>query len=117
MQTVVKINVYERIVAEMKNLIELGVLANGEKLPSVRAYAVERRVNPTTVAKAYSVLEEEGYIVVLLKKGAYVSYDRGKNREQTEAIRQELLAWKTAGVERGQVELLLEEIYGGEDLD
>ena len=52
-----KANVYENLVAELKRLIELGALQYGEKLPSVRTYAVERRVNPNTVAKAYAALE------------------------------------------------------------
>ena len=52
-----KANVYETLVAELKRLMELGVLKYGEKLPSVRTYAVDRRVNPNTVAKEYAALE------------------------------------------------------------
>ena len=74
----VKRNVYETIVLDIKRLVETGVYAKGDKLPSVRAYAVERKVNPNTVAKAYAELEKQGYIRVQYKQGAYVSYGEGE---------------------------------------
>ena len=111
-----KKNVYENIVAEIKTLIEGGVLKHGEKLLSVRAYAVERRVNPNTVAKAYSILEEEGYIRIELKKGAYVCYgdelpkDETTNNDLNE-IKKQIAACKAAGVTLEEVKQLLFEVY------
>ena len=64
-----KLNVYQSIVAEYKKLMELGAIVYGEKLPSCRALALERGINPNTVEKAYSALEKEGYIRILPKKG------------------------------------------------
>ena len=81
----VKKNVYETIVLEIKRLIETGAYAKGEKLPSVRAYAVERRVNPNTVAKAYAELEKQGYIRVQYKQGAYVCYGEGQPSQECES--------------------------------
>ena len=54
-------NVYEQIVNEYKRFIQLEIIRNDEKLPSCRLLATELGINPNTVAKAYSVLEEEGY--------------------------------------------------------
>ena len=117
MQFIVKKNVYENIVAELKTLIEKGVLRYGEKLPSVRAYAVDKRVNPNTVAKAYSVLEQEGYIRVELKKGAYVCYAEEKlSKEPLNEVKQKLLAWKAAGISLEEIELALKEVYEKENL-
>jgi DNA-binding transcriptional regulator YhcF (GntR family) len=116
MQFIEKKNVYENIVAELKTLIENGVLRYGEKLPSVRAYALEKKVNPNTVAKAYSVLEQEGYIRVELKKGAYVSYGEEKAAPTSE-VKQKLLAWKAAGISIAEIEIALKEVYGkGEEV-
>ena len=128
MRFVEKRNVYESIVAELKTLIESGVLKRGEKLPSVRAYAVEKKVNPNTVAKAYAVLEEEGYIRVVLKKGAYVCFGEGKEdkiphkSERTGEVKKQLVAWKTAGVSfatlrQAIAEVYAEEVSGGMDDD
>lgn len=112
-----KKNVYENIVAELKTLIEGGVFKLGEKLPSVRAYAVERRVNPNTVAKAYSVLEEEGYIRVELKKGAYVCYGDGAIEKEMSETKRQIIAFKAAGVTLEELKELLTEVYGkGEEV-
>ena len=117
MQFIEKKNVYENIVEELKTLIEKGVLQYGEKLPSVRAYAVDKRVNPNTVAKAYSVLEQEGYIRVELKKGAYVCYGEENSKEPLNEVKQKLLAWKAAGISLEEIELALKEVYGkGEEV-
>lgn len=102
-----KLNVYESIVAEIRTMIEVGALAAGEKLPSVRAYAVERRVNPNTVAKAYAALEDAGYIVVQMKKGAFVKARGAAAKDKREEIRAQLLAWQASGVEKS---VLLKEI-------
>lgn len=115
MQFIEKKNVYENIVEELKTLIENGVLKRGEKLPSVRAYAVDKKVNPNTVAKAYSVLEQEGYIRVELKKGAYVCYGEGKlPRAQLSPVKQKITEWKASGIPLEEIEKAIEEVYGKE---
>ena len=117
MQFIEKKNVYENIVEELKALIQGGALQFGEKLPSVRAYAVDKKVNPNTVAKAYSVLEQEGYIRVELKKGAFVSYGEGAPAEKASEVQQKLLEWKALGVTVEEIEKALREIYGkGEEV-
>lgn len=111
-----KANVYENIVGEIKRLIELGVLKRGEKLPSVRLYAVEHRVNPNTVAKAYAALEADGYLRVQPKQGAYVCYGeepKSQNNEQDE-LQKQVFVWKQAGVPKEKIESVLAQVYGGD---
>ena len=69
-----KENVYEQIINEYKRFISLNVLRYDDKLPSCRELAKELGINPNTVSKAYNVLESEGYIRILPKKGVYVNY-------------------------------------------
>lgn len=111
-----KKNVYENIVAELKTLIEIGALPSGERLPSVRTYAVERKVNPNTVAKAYAELENEGYIRVLPKKGGYVCYGEANEEHSpvAEGIRQRIEELKAAGVRKETLLAVVEDVYGGE---
>ena len=80
-----KQDVYLEIVERYKRYIELGIIKNGEKLPSVRSAAGEIGVNPNTVAKAYSVLEADGYVCSLPKKGAFVTYTGNQNNEKSYA--------------------------------
>ena len=112
-----KKNVFENIVDELKRLIESGAIPKGEKLPSVRSYAVERKVNPNTVAKAYTALEEAGYIRVLLKKGAFVVFGEEKERDKTQEIERCFAAFKASGVTRAELEHAIEKVFaGGEDV-
>jgi len=76
-----KDNVYEQIVNEYKRFIELGIIRKDEKLPSCRTLGKELGINPNTVVRAYSVLENDGYIVSLPKKGAFVIYNKDENNK------------------------------------
>lgn len=75
-----KQSVFQGIIEEYKKYIEFGAIKKGDKLPSCRALAMERVINPNTVERAYSVLEEEGYIKIVPKQGAYVIYEKGKDK-------------------------------------
>lgn len=68
-----KIPIFEQIVQKIKMYIDSSILKEDEKLPSVRELALSLSINPNTVAKAYAILEEEGYIYSLIKKGYFVS--------------------------------------------
>lgn len=70
-----------------KKLIVMGVLKNEDPLPSVRDVALENRINPNTVVKAYSILRDEGYIDSLPKKGYFVKVgDKGGFDERLEGL-------------------------------
>lgn len=53
-----------------------GRLEPGDKLSSVRDFACTFQVNPNTVQKALSELEEEGLIFTERTNGKYVTTDR-----------------------------------------
>ena len=107
-----KVNVYERIVEECKKMIAVGAWRAGDKLPSVREYAIARKVNPNTVAKAYSWLEKEGLIQILPKKGAFV-LSGNENKSGSEDLLGILRKWKEDGVEKTRIERLLNEVFEG----
>ena len=44
--------------------------------------ATELGINPNTVKKAYSILENKGVIVTISTKGTYIAYDTGKIVEE-----------------------------------
>ncbi len=77
-----KNNVYEQIVSEYIRFIELGIIKKDDKLPSCRTLGKELGINPNTVQRAYTVLEEQGYIISLPKKGAYVIYSKDDDDKQ-----------------------------------
>ena len=65
--------IYEQIVNRFKKLILNDVLKTDEKMPSVRALAMELSINPNTIQKAYSELERQGYIYTVKGRGNFVS--------------------------------------------
>ena len=53
--------------------IAAGELRPGDALPSVRALAEDLGINLHTVNKAYATLRDEGYVILLGRRGAYVA--------------------------------------------
>ena len=56
------IPIYRQLVDQVRRLAASGRLNAGERLPSVRQLAEELAINPMTVSKAYSLLENEGLL-------------------------------------------------------
>jgi DNA-binding transcriptional MocR family regulator len=59
--------------AAIRRKLATQVLAPGEKLPSIRAFAATMRVSPSTVVEAYDRLAAEGVIQARPGSGFYVS--------------------------------------------
>ena len=53
--------------------IAAGELRPGDALPSVRSLAEDLGINLHTVNKAYATLRDEGYVIMLGRRGAYVA--------------------------------------------
>lgn len=66
------IPIYQQICDKMVRLIVLKVLKEGDKLPSVREFALLLKINPNTIQKAYKLLENQNYIVSVKGKGNFV---------------------------------------------
>jgi GntR family transcriptional regulator len=61
----------------LRGMIALAIInekyAEGEQLPSVRAFASQTATNPLTVAKAYQCLQDEGHVTVKRGVGMFVA--------------------------------------------
>lgn len=65
--------IYEQISKQICSLIAKGILNEGDRLPSARNLAKDLSINPNTVAKAYSSLEQDGIIYSSAGKGCFVA--------------------------------------------
>src|SRR5947208_4932098 len=65
--------VYVRLRETIADAILAGKYADGDPLPSVRAFAAEQQANPLTVAKAYQGFQDEGLVVVKRGVGMFVA--------------------------------------------
>lgn len=68
--------VYLQIVEKIQMDIVSGVYKAGDKLPSVRDLAATAAVNPNTMQKALSYLEQTGLIYTNRTIGRFISEDR-----------------------------------------
>ena len=108
-----KLSVYLQIVEDIKRKIEIGLLRGGDKLASCREFALKLGINPNTVQRAYSTLEEEGYIYTVPKKGVYVA-QRNKTVEIESVAEEKLAELKDGGLTKQQILKIIDKIYGGE---
>ncbi len=82
--------IYEQVRDGLRRLMVTGVLAPGDKLPSVRALAVDLAINPNTIQRAYAQLETEGYIVSVSGKGTFVAEQQRQNHLRRAELEEKL---------------------------
>ncbi len=64
--------IYLQLMEQVKRAVALGTLGAGDRLPTVKALALELTVNPNTVARAYRELERDGVIETSAGRGSFV---------------------------------------------
>lgn len=65
--------IYEQIVEQTKFHVMKGYLKPGDCIPSVRKLALELKITPGTVAKAYQELERQEIIETIRGKGTFIA--------------------------------------------
>ncbi|MTI49636.1 GntR family transcriptional regulator [Sporosalibacterium faouarense] len=89
---------YKQVKDQMKNAIITGELKEGDALPSIRGMANELKISVITIKRAYSELENEGYIITRRGLGSFVN-----------DIRKDDLRREKMGEIKGRLESLLED--------
>lgn len=64
---------YRQLIFQVEMALADGRLGAGDKLPTVRSLAVDLKINPNTVAKAYSLMEAKGLVTTQQGTGTFVS--------------------------------------------
>lgn len=75
--------IYEQIVQAIERYVALEILKPEEQIPSIRDMATQLGINPNTVKKAYSILENKGVIVTLSTKGTFIALKTDKVLKNT----------------------------------
>ena len=71
---------YIQISRNIKKLIDLNDIEDGEKLPSIRSLSSLLKVNSITIVNAYKKLENEGYALQKIGSGSYAKRkEMGRN--------------------------------------
>ena len=111
--------VYKQLYENVLRLVSFGALNPNDKLPPVRTLAGELGINPNTVSKAYSMLENDGYIYSAVGRGSFISENfdsrEAEKIEVKKVIKNNLQTAFGFGVKRDEVLEILDEVYiGGE---
>ena len=78
--------IYIQLVEQLKECIVSGKFKAGEKLPSVREFAMQIKVNPNTVQKALAEIENQKLIYTERTNGKFIT----ENEELIENVKREL---------------------------
>ncbi|MBY0222829.1 MULTISPECIES: GntR family transcriptional regulator [Sporosarcina] len=78
--------IYQQLIDHIIGDIIRGALAAGEKLPSVREYAVAVGVNANTMQRVYKELEQMEITETRRGQGSFVT----ENKERIEELREEM---------------------------
>lgn len=110
-----RVSVYQQIYDNVIRLVSIDILKPNDKLPAVRRLALDLGINPNTVAKAYSMLENDGYIYSVVGRGSFVSEklnnteaDRLKKKKEIKEILREA---HSIGVTADDIKAIMEEVF------
>lgn len=78
------------IYIQIEEQIKLDIITNkykpGEKIKSVREFALEMKINPNTINRALLELEEQGLIITQRTNGKYITKDNKIIEKQKKQI-------------------------------
>jgi DNA-binding transcriptional regulator YhcF (GntR family) len=102
---------YLQLVQQVRRALRLGLLSEGDQLPTVKDVVGELAINPNTVLKAYRELEHEGLVAAKPGVGTFVTRTLANNTLAAHGpLRQSLEQWlakaRRAGLDDESIEAL-----------
>jgi GntR family transcriptional regulator len=114
--------IFRQIADQLRQAVDAGVHKPGEMLPSQRVLAIEIKVNPNTIQRAYEALEREGIVETRRGVGVFVVQSNRRKLSEAEmrlrsqyeaATRQALKAGVTPDATRAMFEQSLRQVLTG----
>src|SRR3954471_6052262 len=102
---------YLQVVHQVRRALRLGLLAEGDQLPTVKDVVASLAINPNTVLKAYRELEREGLVAARPGVGTFVTRTLADGSlASPEPLRRELARWlakaRRAGLDEESIDAL-----------
>ncbi len=102
---------YMQLIQQVRQAMRLGLLTEGDQLPTVKDVVAKVAINPNTVLKAYRELEYDGLVAARPGVGTFVTRTlTDQSLAAHEPLREELHAWLTkaraAGLDDESIEAL-----------
>ncbi|MGO9197190.1 MAG: GntR family transcriptional regulator [Acidimicrobiales bacterium] len=107
---------YLQLVQQVRRALRLGLLEEGDRLPTVKQVVARVAINPNTVAKAYRELEHEGLVGARPGLGTFVIKTLSDESLAAHGpLRQELQRWlgkaRRAGLDDESIEALFRDTF------
>src|SRR6187431_2222702 len=105
------ISPYLQLVHQVRRALRLGLLAEGDQLPTVKDVVGQLAINPNTVMKAYRELEHDGLVAARPGVGTFVTRTLADNTLAAHGpLRLDLERWlakaRRAGLDEESIEAL-----------
>jgi GntR family transcriptional regulator len=102
---------YMQLIQQVRRAMRLGLLREGDQLPTVKDVVAKVAINPNTVLKAYRELEYEGLVAARPGVGTFVTRTlTDQSLAAHEPLREDLRAWlakaRAAGLDAESIEAL-----------
>jgi GntR family transcriptional regulator len=110
------ISPYLQVVQQVRQALRLGLLREGDQLPTVKDVVATLAINPNTVLKAYRELERDGLVSARPGIGTFVTRSLvGDSLAAHEPLRRDLDRWiaraRAAGVDDESIEALFRRAF------
>lgn len=107
---------YLQLIQQVRRALKLGLLYEGDQLPTVKDVVSRLAINPNTVSKAYRELEHEGLVTARAGVGTFVAKSLGsESLAVLGPLRHDLQAWmesaRSAGLDDESIEALVRECF------
>jgi DNA-binding transcriptional regulator YhcF (GntR family) len=107
---------YMQLVHQVRQALRLGLLREGDQLPTVKHVVGVLAINPNTVLKAYRELEHDGLVAARPGVGTYVTKTLSDSSLAAHGrLRQDLLRWlakaRRAGLDDESIDALFRDTF------
>src|SRR5215211_3617360 len=107
---------YRQVVDQVRQALRLGLLVEGDQLPTVKDVVAQVAINPNTVLKAYRELEHEGLAAGRPGLGTFVTRSLADaSLAAHRGLRTDLVRWLTkarrAGLDDDSIAALFENTF------
>jgi len=107
---------FQQLVQQVRRALRLGLLAEGDQLPTVKDVVAQLAINPNTVLKAYRELEHAGLVAARPGVGTFVTATLSDASLAAHGpLRQDLRRWVTkarrAGLDDESIEALFQDTF------
>ena len=102
---------YLQVVQQVRQALRLGLLREGDQLPTIKDVVARLAINPNTVLKAYRELERDGLVAARPGIGTFVTKSLTDDSLSAHVpLRRELRRWlakaRLAGLDEDSIEAL-----------